>query len=268
MRDGDTLAAKPPAARSGKQTCAPPRFAVPYPPAEQGLGTKRANAAPGLQCPRFAATKRRLSGPIVKRAVPAHNAPADSACVARQLTEEPSPDAQSRPAPTLDRPCDRSSPCPAERCDATPPRGELPRAFQRCKPDPVPANSTSLHGCQPGDCANIPGISDKIVAVEPSMASPATWDTISKSAARASAQSCTATCYTDGVPISTHVAKLLSKLNADQLRAVLSPMHQPLLIAAGPGSGKTSAMVARVAAFLDQVRLAFITLCHVAMCTS
>lgn len=42
---------------------------------------------------------------------------------------------------------------------------------------------------------------------------------------------------------------LLKKLNADQLRAVLCPMARPLLVAAGPGSGKTSAMIARTACF-------------------
>jgi hypothetical protein len=52
-------------------------------------------------------------------------------------------------------------------------------------------------------------------------------------------------------PVATH---LLERLNPQQLRAVLSSSDRPLLVAAGPGSGKTSAMIARVAYLLSQVR--------------
>lgn len=47
---------------------------------------------------------------------------------------------------------------------------------------------------------------------------------------------------------------LLRRLNERQRAAVVAPAGAPLLVAAGPGSGKTSAMIARVAFLLTQVR--------------
>lgn len=46
---------------------------------------------------------------------------------------------------------------------------------------------------------------------------------------------------------------LLARLNERQRAAVLAPAGSPLLVAAGPGSGKTSAMIARVAFLMTQV---------------
>lgn len=46
---------------------------------------------------------------------------------------------------------------------------------------------------------------------------------------------------------------LLARLNERQRAAVLAPARSPLLVAAGPGSGKTSAMIARVAFLMTQV---------------
>eukprot|EP00892_Ulva_mutabilis_P007928 jgi/Ulvmu1/5507/UM023_0043.1 len=48
------------------------------------------------------------------------------------------------------------------------------------------------------------------------------------------------------------LAELLRRLNERQRAAVLAPAGAPLLVAAGPGSGKTSAMLARVAFLLAQ----------------
>lgn len=47
---------------------------------------------------------------------------------------------------------------------------------------------------------------------------------------------------------------LLARLNERQRSAVLAPADAPLLVAAGPGSGKTSAMIARVAFLMAQAR--------------
>ena len=46
---------------------------------------------------------------------------------------------------------------------------------------------------------------------------------------------------------------LLQRLNQQQLAAVLCNIDTPLLVAAGPGSGKTTAMIARVAFLMYQV---------------
>lgn len=53
------------------------------------------------------------------------------------------------------------------------------------------------------------------------------------------------------------VRKLLERLNEWQRAAVLAPADGPLLVAAGPGSGKTSAMIARVSFLMSQVRQSY-----------
>jgi hypothetical protein len=47
--------------------------------------------------------------------------------------------------------------------------------------------------------------------------------------------------------------KLFQRLNEQQRAAVFCPVDRPLLVAAGPGSGKTSAMIARMAHLIQQV---------------
>lgn len=184
-----------------------------------------------------------------------HRSPGLQACAEHQ-------GATSIPASDTHKPNDGPGPANEEvragnvAPESTGPRGALPAAFQRSRAvDTIQA--AARHGAAADAGTNEPTLGD---ITEPGGVS-ATWNSVAAAALR----------YAEGFHVPPAVqalqargqatqdaraaacARLLARLNPEQLSAVLADIEAPLLVAAGPGSGKTSAMIARVAYLAMQV---------------
>jgi UvrD/REP helicase N-terminal domain len=136
-------------------------------------------------------------------------------------------------------------------------RGELPDAFKRCQPKRLPG-SAGL--CNAAAFAHLEDADLNSKSLDDAPVASATWASVRAAALQHAQQSKTAAhaqALADASNASASAetsacARLLQRLNVQQLSTVLAPTSQPLLVAAGTGNGKTSAMIARVAYHLHQ----------------